>query len=287
MQKTQNADIMPLLALCLLPSMFLLGGRADNYMLFTLGAVLSLLPEGAVLIILNAAFNKKGSPPRLLSLPLTAFIAAYFLAAGAFGVIHFVRISGFLSQHRTGAWLIAVPLLLSGAYIAFLSQGAQRRVCSAVLLVTLVMYGITVLLSLKNGSITYLHISSRNPLDDAVKGFAAGVMITQPDVYFLLCRITGRTGRLNIPRYLALKLSLFVIFTLPAVYVLGEHIRYSRMPAYDLAAFSKSVIIERFNGLYVLTLTLAAALLTALEMSAVRVCLSYIISGKEASNEKA
>ena len=69
--------------------------------------------------------------------------------------------------------------------------------------------------------------------------------------------------------------------------MLGEHIRYSKLPAYDLAAFSKSVVIERFNGLYVLILTLASALMTALGLGGARVCLARIIRERGVTREKA
>lgn len=288
MPEERNKDILPpMLVLGMMPIMFLLNGSSDNYLLLTIGAALSLLAEAVLIAVINLLVKKDTAAQSVFIPPLLAVTALFFAAAGIFAVCELVRVSGFLSQHRVGEWLLCTPVVLSGVYIASLSVGAQRRLCCAVLLITLSMYGITVLFALKNGSVTNLHLFSSTPLDDVFKGFCAGAVSAVSAVYYLLARLSGSCKRISALRLLAFKVPVLLLFTLPVIYVLGEHIRYSRLPAYDLAAFSKSVVIERFNGLYVLILTLAAVSFAAVSLNAVRLCLYHIISGRKAACEKA
>lgn len=286
MQNIQKiSPLAPMLALSLLPAMFLLGGMADNYLLFALGVLLSMLPEGVLLAVINALRRKQ--PHTLFVKPLLAALALFFLAAGTAAVCRFADISGFLSQYRISPLLITLPLVLSAVYIASLSQGAQRRLCTAVLMTVLGLYGITALMALKNGSTANLHISSSAPTQDISAGLTAGAFAALPAAYYLTLCLIGGFGRVRVLRYLAVKGLILLTFTIPVIYVLGEHIRYSRMPAYDLAAFSNSIIIERFNGLYVLILCISTAVLAAVCLNAVRLCIGAIISKKGVSYEKA
>lgn len=287
MTDKSKSPLPPLLALSLLPAMSLLGESAGNYVFFTIGVMLSLLPEALLLGILNALIKKPAKAQGRITRLFFAVSAVYFLAVTVYAVSELVGINGFLSQHRIGAALISVLLLLSGAYISSLSQGAQYRLSAAVLIITLLLFAAAALMAIKNGSALNLHLSSPTPADDMLKGLASGAALMTLDVYYPVSRISVRCERLDVLKYAALKAAVLLLFTLPVIYVLGEHIHYSKMPAYDLAAFSKSVLIERFNGLYTLILTLSAAVMAALGMSTVRVCVISIAKRKEVTNETA
>ena len=274
------------LVLCLLPAVYLLSSGADNHLLFTLGAVLSLLPEAVLLVIVNAAFKRKGAP-RAVSVPLLLSSGIFFGTMSVLTVLGFVRANRYFSSHFVGSALVIALTVLSSLYIASLSDGAVRRLCSAVLLLELVLYGLIVLMALKNGTYTNLHLSSRSPFDDVKKGLLAGAMIFEPDVYFLVTCLISYDERPLWGRFLWLKGCILLLFTVPVLFVVGEHSHFSRLPAYDLSAYSKSVLVERFNGLFMGLVTLAAVTKTALEMYALRRCAEKLVVGKEALNEKA
>ena len=282
----RRETLSPMLAFCLLPAMYLLKAQADNYLLFCLGAVLSLLPEGVLLVMIHSAFGKKGETPAAIKTPLLIIIGIFFGTMSVFTVLKFARINEYFSQQYIGSTLVIALVLLSGLYIASLSDGAAERLSSAVLLITLSMYIITVLMAVKNGDVSNLHISSASPFDDVKGGFFAGALIFEPDIWFWLLCLTHKRG-LRWGRFLALKGALLLLFTVPVIYVLGAHTRFSRLPSYDLSAYSKSVIIERFNGLFMMLITLSAIIKTALEMHALRRCAETLLIRKAALNEKA
>ncbi len=285
MNENKKSLLAPMLAICILPAMYLLRAGADNYLYFTLGAVLTLLPEGVLLILLGAAFYKKEPMPLPVTLPLLTALGLFF------GVMPFITVGGlsrlnsYFSSPYVGSLLVTMLILLSGLYIAFLSEGAVRRLCSAVLLIVLALFSAAVLTAIKSGELTNLHLYSPAPAEDIKRGLLAGALIFEPDLYYLtLCLTRGRQGGWG--RFLAAKAGLILLFTLPVIYVLGEHAKNARLPAYELAAFSKSVLIERFNGLFMMCMTLAAIVKTALEMHALKLC-AMRLSVRRGANEKA
>lgn len=286
LQNDKKTTPSPMLAMCLLPCVYLMRAHADNYLLFGAGAVLSLLPEAVLLLIINAAFRKKGAPPAV-SAPLLLMCGIFFGAVSVFTVLNFADMSGQLSSPYVGKLLLCLLVLLSSVYIASLSEGAVRRICSGVLFMTLALFALTALMAFKNGSFTNLHLSSASPFDDVKKGLFAGLLIFEPDVYFLVICLLGTDIRPSWGRFICQKCCLLLLFTVPVIFTLGEHIRYLGLPAYDMASFSKSVIIERFNGLFMGLVTIAAVTKTALELYALRLCVGRLVIREGAADEKA
>ncbi|MBR6338117.1 MAG: hypothetical protein IKR76_10380 [Ruminococcus sp.] len=281
MNTTPHTSPMPaMLALCLLPSMFLLCAHRGNHVIFTAGVLLTLLPEGALLW----AFGR--IKPRPIFKPLLAASAVGLMASGGVMLCRFVSISAYLSAHRVSGALIALPVVVSAAYIASLSQGAQRRLCSAVLYITPGVFGAAALLALKNGSVTNLHLCAPEPISDLTSGLRTGAMMFTPALYLLTVRMSGHGGQLKTGRFVVLKALILLLFILPVIFALGEHISRSRLPSYDMAAFSKSLLIERFGGLYVLIFALSALVHTAVCANALRLCVAAI-TRKEVRCEKA
>ena len=274
-KENKTPGIPAMLAIFLLPACFLLPSGADNYLLFTSGLLFALLPEGAVLLIIGAVFSKR-PVPRVISLPLAVFSGVFFIVCGVFSLRRFLPLTERFSSYYIGSGLLLTLLLFSAVYIASLSDGAIGRLCSAVLFLTLGLYSLTVLMALKNGTATALHLSSPSPYSDIEKGLISGLLILEPDVYFLMICLNSKGAHPSPLRFLLAKGGIILLFTLPVIYVLGEHIHYSALASYDLAAYSKSVIIERFNGLFMGLMTIAAVTRAAVELHAVKLTVNSL-----------
>ena len=159
--------------------------------------------------------------------------------------------------------LVVTLCLLSSLYIAFLSPSAMVRVCKAVTFLIVVLFLLTAALSVKNGDITNLHISSQDPGQEIKKGFLSAMPLCVPLVALLSVRLTKGEKLSGVSLYTPLKGAMLVLFTIPVIYVCGESAFYDKLPSYRLSAYSQSVLIERMNAPFILMCIMAAILFSA------------------------
>ena len=62
----------------------------------------------------------------------------------------------------------------------------------------------------------------------------------------------------------------YIIIFIPTIIILKESINQAYMPVYELCVYSKSVIIERFDGIFMMILTLLFIIKTGTELSLVK-----------------
>ena len=231
---------------------------ARGGVLFIVGALLTLLPEWALIMLISRVGKGKAG-----AFHLSVTAAAVTVLLSVISVFWFSGRAAAYIGKDIDRMLVVTLCLLSSLYIAFLSPSAMVRVCKAVTFLIVVLFLLTAALSVKNGDITNLHISSQDPGQEVKKGFLSAMPLCVPLVALLSVRLTKGEKLSGVSLYTPLKGAMLVLFTIPVIYVCGESAFYDKLPSYRLSAYSQSVLIERMNAPFILMCIMAAILFSA------------------------
>ena len=285
MEQNKSSGVKSLmLCLIIIPAALLLNVSGNRIFVLT-GAILSIIPEAVVLLILTKLY-KRGNAPTAVKKLRCIMAIGIFSVQTVLGITRFIKISEYYSGQFIGKPLTAVLILLPALYIGVLSFGAVSRTSTAVMILSFAAYFSVVAGAVKNADITAIELYSKDIDGDILSGFIAGLTVNEGAALYILAPIKkSERDSKNIYRYLLEKMFVYIIIFIPTIVILKESINQAYMPVYELCVYSKSVIIERFDGIFMMILTLLFIIKTGTELSLVKASIKDL-TGRKSENEK-
>ena len=254
-----------------IPPLCLTPRAGGNMVLTMLGVLSSILPEAVILLIFVNIYKHKNIKNRIV-IRTRSLAAVWFLGVqSVFTVCKFVLISENYSGHFIGRGVTAGLMILSSLYIASLSINASARTAMAVMMISAAVYIMMIISALKNADMTNLHIAADDPAGDIAGGFIAGGSLSEASSLYILA--LGKKADLNardILKYLTVKAMIIIIIFTSVIIIVGENASSAMLPVFEIAAYSKGHIAERYDSIFMMILTLLCIMKTGTEFSAVK-----------------